>query len=112
MRRSRRDVPGGAWAHKRIAEGPVRIVHTERLQEIAALQPGEILWVRGEEKSAGRCTFPLLAGLIYAGNWLCHETNLCRELGIPAIIGIDNLPSIRTGNRVRIDGGTGMLYRL
>ncbi len=99
----------GAPASAGIAEGRLRIVSTECLQEIAELQPGEILWLRGEGKVGWTMYFPLIAGLIYAGNWLCHETNLCRELGIPAIIGIGEIPELRTGDLVRIDGGAGVL---
>lgn len=106
------DVLQGKPANAGIAEGPVRIITTDNFNEVEQLQPGEILWLRGEGKVGWTMYFPLIAGLIYNGNWLCHETNICRELGIPAVIGIRNISSIRTGDLVRIDGGKGMIYRL
>ena len=103
----------GVPANAGIAEGPIRIITTERVEEIGQLRPGEILWLQGEGKVGWTMYFPLLAGLIYEGNWLCHETNLCRELGIPAVlIAIRDLPGLRTGERVRIDGGKGTVCRL
>lgn len=99
----------GGPASSGISEGPVRIVRTDHPEEIARLQPGEILWLRGEGKVGWTMYFPIIAGLIYGGNWLCHETNLCRELGIPAVVGIRDMPSVRTGDQIRIDGGTGVV---
>jgi len=32
-------------------------------------------------------------------NWLCHETNLCRELGIPAVTGVEGIETIQQGER-------------
>ncbi|MDP6040353.1 MAG: SDR family NAD(P)-dependent oxidoreductase [Candidatus Latescibacteria bacterium] len=57
--------------------------------------------------------FKRIAGLAYdCGNWLCHETNLCRELGIPAVVGLDGIHQIQDGERLRVDGSTGRVYRL
>jgi rifampicin phosphotransferase len=100
----------GLPASAGIAEGAVRIIATDRPEEIAQLQPGEILWLQGEAKVGWTIYFPLIAGLVYtAGNWLCHETNLCRELGIPAVVGMKAVKSITTGDHVRIDGGKGTM---
>jgi phosphohistidine swiveling domain-containing protein len=104
------DVFQGWPASAGVAEGPLRIVTTDSPDEIAQLQPGEILWLRGEAKVGWTMYFPIIAGLICEfGSWLCHETNLCRELGIPAIVGMRDIPEVRTGDLVRIDGGKGAI---
>lgn len=44
------------------------------------------------------------------GSLLSHTAIISRELGIPAVVGIDNLLStVRTGDTVRIDGATGVV---
>ena len=42
------------------------------------------------------------------GSLLSHTAIISRELGIPAVVGIDNLMStVKTGDVLRIDGATG-----
>lgn len=44
------------------------------------------------------------------GSLLSHTAIISRELGIPAVVGIDNLMStVKTGDIVRIDGATGVV---
>ncbi|MBQ6931200.1 MAG: hypothetical protein IJN38_03645 [Clostridia bacterium] len=44
------------------------------------------------------------------GSLLSHTAIISRELGIPAVVGIDNLLStVRTGDTVRLDGATGVV---
>jgi pyruvate,water dikinase len=51
--------------------------------------------------------------LIERGSTLSHSAVLARELGIPAVVGVPGLMSrIRNGERVRLDGGSGMVERL
>jgi acyl carrier protein len=58
--------------------------------------------------------FPGLAGLLVErGSTLSHSAVLARELGIPAVVGVPGLMSgITGGERVRLDGGTGTVWRL
>ncbi|MGE3855029.1 MAG: PEP-utilizing enzyme, partial [Planctomycetota bacterium] len=58
--------------------------------------------------------FPSAAGeLIARGSTLSHSAVLARELGIPAVVGVQNLLKIvRQGERVRLDGATGIVQRL
>jgi pyruvate,water dikinase len=47
------------------------------------------------------------------GNWLSHETTLCRELGKPAVVGlVEEIELIEDGELLRIDGATGTVLRL
>ncbi len=44
------------------------------------------------------------------GSLLSHTAIISRELGIPAVVGIDNLMStVKTGDIVRVDGATGVV---
>jgi pyruvate,water dikinase len=58
--------------------------------------------------------FSKAAGLISArGNLLSHTAILCRELGIPSIVGVKGLlTQLKTGDRIAMDGGTGQLKRI
>jgi len=96
-----------------VAEGPARVIQTHRQEELDALQPREILVLCGDAKVAWTMYFSIIAGLVYeCGNWLCHETNLCRELGIPAVVCVPNIGQIRTGDLLRVDGTGGTVTRL
>ncbi|MBQ7543002.1 MAG: phosphoenolpyruvate synthase [Clostridia bacterium] len=47
------------------------------------------------------------------GSLLSHTAIISRELGIPAVVGIDGLmETVRTGDRVRLDGTSGMVQIL
>jgi phosphohistidine swiveling domain-containing protein len=58
--------------------------------------------------------FPSAAGLlIERGSTLSHSAVLAREFGIPAVVGVPGLmASVRDGERVRLDGGAGVVERL
>lgn len=107
------DTPGllrgtGCWPG--IVEGEVRIV----------LRPTDDLDVRGKIMTTLRTDpgwgplFPSVKGLlIERGSTLSHSAVLARELGIPAVVGVPGLMStIRDGERVRLDGGSGIVERL
>ncbi len=51
--------------------------------------------------------------VVERGGSLSTMANLARELGVPAVFGaVDALTSIRDGELVLVDGGTGWVYRL
>ena len=106
------DVMQGDPASPGIAEGKACVVRVEAYEDIADLQEGDILVLKGEGKVGWTMFFTTIAGLVYSnGNWLCHETTLCRELGKPAVVGLgEKADVIRDGERLRIDGSTGMVY--
>ena len=106
------DVLRGESASPGLAEGKARIV--ESVTDIQDLQPGEILCLKGERRVGWTIFFPIIAGLVYEkGNWLCHESNLCRELGIPAVVALgEGINVIRCAERLQIDGREGTVARL
>ena len=108
------DVVQGDPASPGIAEGRACVVRVEAYEDISGLEAGDILVLKGEGKVGWTIFFTTIAGLVYSnGNWLCHETTLCRELGKPAVVGLgEQADAIRGGERLRIDGSTGMVYLL
>jgi pyruvate,water dikinase len=80
----------------------------ERLEDSAQLQPGEIL-VAKLTNIGWTPIFPRAAAIVTdLGAPLSHAAIVARELGIPAVIGCGNATMrLKTGDRVRVDGGQG-----
>ncbi|MFQ6045954.1 MAG: PEP/pyruvate-binding domain-containing protein, partial [Gemmatimonadales bacterium] len=81
----------------------------------------EAMGVRGEILATVRTDpgwFPLYpfcsALLIERGSLLSHSAIVARELGVPTIVGITGgmMKRLRTGQRLRVDGGTGEILIL
>lgn len=89
-----------------VVEGTVR--RLERLEDSAQLQPGEIL-VAQLTNIGWTPIFPRAAAIVTdLGAPLSHAAIVARELGIPAVIGCgDATLRLKTGDRVRVDGGQG-----
>ena len=93
-----------------IVEGIARVVHEPGESE---LEPGEILVCQTTDPSWS--AYFLLAGgvVIDIGGSLSHGAIVARELGIPCVINtLDGTRRLRTGERIRVDGGTGRVERL
>ena len=98
-----------------IAEGPAHVVHeATALEDLAGLEPGDILVFIGECKLGLTLYFPQIAGHVNSdGNGFSHEVNILRELGKPAIVCLgENTQLIQEGECIRIDASTGVLTRL
>jgi len=95
-------MPGSAGQ----VEGPVRCV--DRVEDAIQLQSGEIL-VTSQTHVGWTPYFPRLAAVVTdVGAPLSHAAIVARELGIPAVVGCrDATARLRTGDRVRVDGGRG-----
>jgi pyruvate,water dikinase len=94
--------PGAAG----IVEGVVRVVAD--VADGAALQTGEVL-VTTVTNIGWTPLFPRAAAVVTdIGAPLSHAAIVARELGIPAVVGTGNATTrLRTGDRVRVDGGRG-----
>ncbi|MFJ3173199.1 PEP/pyruvate-binding domain-containing protein [Streptomyces roseus] len=56
----------------------------------------------------GRSALPAAVRRCWASPSLSHASIVARELGIPAVVGCGNSTTrIRTGDRIRVDGGRG-----
>jgi pyruvate,water dikinase len=74
------------------------------------LQAGEIL-VAVQTDIAWTLLFPRAAAVITdIGAPLSHAAIVARELGVPAVVGCgDATARLKTGDRVRVDGGRGIV---
>ena len=108
------DTLQGAPASAGIAEGRACVVSVDAYHDISELEEGDILVLKGEGKIGWTMFFTNIAGLVYTnGNWLSHETTLCRELGKPAVVGLAaEVERIRDGELLRIDGAKGTVQLL
>jgi phosphohistidine swiveling domain-containing protein len=82
----------------------------DNASEGAALKPGEIL-VTSLTDISWTPLFPRLAAIITdVGAPLSHTAIVAREMGIPAVVGCGNATMLlKTGDRVRVDGGRGIV---
>lgn len=101
---------GFAGASGRV-EGTVRVLN--RPEEGNQLQSGEIL-VASTTNVGWTPLFPRAAAIITdVGAPLSHAAIVARELGIPAVVGCGNATTrLRTGDRVIVDGGHGIVQIL
>ena len=93
-----------------IVRGAVRIVRDPRE---ARVRNGEILVA--QRTDPGWVTiFPLVSGMIMErGSLLSHSAIVARELGIPAVVGVEDACNwLRDGDWVELDGGTGNIRRI
>jgi len=91
-----------------VVEGTVRKL--ERLEESGQFQAGEVL-VTTMTNIGWTPLFPCAAAIITdLGAPLSHAAIVARELGIPAVVGCGNATTrLQTGDRVRVDGGQGLV---
>jgi phosphohistidine swiveling domain-containing protein len=100
-------ITGFAGAAGRV-EGLVRRLHSA--EDGDQLQPGEIL-VAVTTNVGWTTLFPRAAAIVTdVGAPLSHAAIVARELGIPAVVGCGNATMrLKTGDRVRVDGGRGIV---
>ncbi len=93
-----------------IVRGPVRIVRDPRDAEI---RQGEIL-VAQRTDPGWVMIFPLVRGMIMErGSLLSHSAIVARELGIPAVVGVEDACRwLKDGDWVELDGASGTIRRL
>jgi phosphohistidine swiveling domain-containing protein len=98
----------GLPASPGIVEGPARNVTS--LAEFDRVKKGEILVCR-MTNPAWVVLFTKIAGLVTdAGGVTSHPAVVSREFGIPAVVGASNATErIKTGDRVRVNGATGLV---
>ena len=102
------DVLTGYAASPGVAEGFARVLL--RIDQLAELEDGEIL-VAPVTSPSWTPVFHRIAGAVLdTGGIMCHAAIVAREYGLPAIVGTGTATRrIKTGDRVRIDAGTGVV---
>ncbi|MFE2166473.1 PEP/pyruvate-binding domain-containing protein [Streptomyces sp. NPDC059447] len=100
------DTVAGSPASGGVVEGTARVVAD--VEEGEAIRPGEIL-VTTVTNIGWTPLFTRISAIVTdVGANLSHASIVARELGIPAVVGCGNATTrIRTGDRIRVDGGRG-----
>lgn len=89
-----------------IVEGLARVVHD--LSQLNTVQEGEILVCPSTSPSWSPVFSKVAATISDAGGIMSHTAIVCREYGLPAVVGIGNaVATIRTGRRLRVNGNNG-----
>jgi pyruvate, water dikinase len=96
----------GSAAAAGVVEGPARVVRS--VDQIGELRDGEVL-VCGSTSPAWAPIFSRISATVTdIGGVMSHAAIVCREYGLPAVVGTGRATSqIRTGQRVRVDGTAG-----
>ena len=89
-----------------VVEGTVRVCRT--VKDIGELQEGEILVAPTTSPSWAPAFQKIKAVVTDVGGIMCHAAIVCREYGLPAIVGTGSATSrLKTGQRIKIDGSSG-----
>ncbi len=101
----------GFAASKGVVEGVARIVKS--VEEIARVQKGDILVCQVTNPTWAPIFQKISAAVSDIGGSMSHAAIVAREYGLPAVVGTGNATSrIRDGQRVRVDGGRGVVTLL
>jgi pyruvate,water dikinase len=96
----------GAPGSAGIAEGRARVI--KRVSELAELQEGEILVATTTSPSWAPAFTRISGAITDVGGSMCHAAIICREYGLPTVVGTGKATSfIKTGDLIRIDGAKG-----
>ncbi|GAA0612601.1 hypothetical protein GCM10009547_13260 [Sporichthya brevicatena] len=100
----------GVAASPGVAEGRVRVVTDPGADDI---EPGEILVAPVTDPSWASVMFISGALVVDIGGALSHAAIVARELGVPCVVNTQTgTRSLRTGDIVRVDGGSGRVELL
>lgn len=101
----------GAAASPGLAEGPARVVRD--VDEIVDVRDGEIL-VCTVTSPGWAPIFPKIRAVVTdIGGIMSHAAIVCREYGLPAVVGTGRATAeITTGQWIRVDGSSGVVSLL
>jgi pyruvate,water dikinase len=101
----------GMAASPGVVEGPARVVRSAA--DLVHVQQGDILVTPVTSPSWAPVFGKIAATVTDIGGMMSHASIVCREYGLPAVTGTGNGTSvIRTGQRIRVDGGAGTVTLL
>ena len=100
------DELAGSPGSSGIVEGKARVIRD--VKDLSLLQDGEIL-VATTTSPSWAPAFTKIAGCVTdVGGAMCHAAIVCREYGLPTVVGTGRGTSfIKTGDVIRIDGDEG-----
>ena len=96
----------GFAASPGMVEGPARVCRS--VDEISQLREGEILVAPTTSPSWAPAFVKIKACVTDVGGVMCHAAIVCREYGMPAVVGTGHATSIiKTGMHIKVNGATG-----
>ncbi|MGH3263719.1 MAG: PEP-utilizing enzyme, partial [Trebonia sp.] len=101
----------GVAASPGVVEGPARVVlSTDQIDEV---RDGEILVCTATAPAWAPVFGKVRATVSDVGGMMSHAAILCREYGIPAVLGTGaGTRRIQTGDQIRVDGDRGTVRLL
>lgn len=100
----------GAPASPGIASGPVKILHSAK--DIGTILPGDVLVVPQTNPDFVAAMKKACALITDNGGRTCHAAIVCRELGIPIVVGTGKATKLlQSGVVVTVNGTTGEIYK-
>jgi pyruvate, water dikinase len=106
----RRELPGYAASPGEV-EGTARVVRS--LDQLDEVSPGEILVCTITSPAWAPIFSKIKATVTDIGGIMSHAAIVSREYGLPAVVGTGTATStIKTGQRIRVDGSTGLVQIL
>jgi pyruvate,water dikinase len=94
-----------------VVEGPARVVRT--VQELDGVQEGDVLVCPATSPAWSPVFSRVAATVSDVGGVMSHTAIICREYGLPAVVGTGNAVSrVRDGQLIRVDGDTGLVTLL
>jgi pyruvate,water dikinase len=98
----------GFAASSGVVEGPARVVKS--VEEISRLKQGDILVCQITNPTWAPIFQTIVAAVSDIGGSMSHAAIVAREYGLPAVVGTGNATSrIKDGQRIRVDGGRGIV---
>ncbi|MFO0678945.1 MAG: PEP/pyruvate-binding domain-containing protein [Polyangiaceae bacterium] len=94
-----------------VVEGRARVLFGA--EEMGLLQPGEILVVHTTDVGWTPLFLHAAGVVTELGGPLSHAAVVAREFGVPSVVNVEGiLRTVRTGDRLRLDGDRGVVERL
>ncbi|GEL17212.1 PEP-utilizing enzyme [Pseudonocardia asaccharolytica] len=91
-----------------VVEGPVRIIR--QLSQLDSIQQGDIMVCPATSPSWAPVFSKIAATVSDVGGIMSHTAIVCREYGLPAVVGTGHaVAKLKGGQRVRVDGDTGVV---
>jgi pyruvate,water dikinase len=101
----------GFAASSGVVEGPARVIKS--VEEIERLRKGDILVCQVTNPTWAPIFHKIAAAVSDIGGSMSHAAIVAREFGLPAVVGTGNATSrIKDGQRIRVDGGRGVVTLL
>lgn len=108
--RNKKTLVSGQGGSPGIVEGKVVIIHD--IEEFRKMEEGVVLVTKMTSPPWLPVISKALAVITDTGGILSHPAIVCREFGIPAVVGTgDSTRKLSDGMRVIVDGYQGVVYK-